>query len=309
MRDKIRPCVKAALLAGFFIALSRPLALQAQTDLLAVADPSAMLDPDMAALRRSVETIFNDSGVWAYKFLWVKPSGEKVVLSEFDSSRPMVPASTQKLFVGYFAFENNPELEAKFPKMLQRSDNDIAKEVLRRSGGISALIEFFESRGISVSEDMTMFDGSGLSYENRSTADLQVTLLAHILGTGRYADFKQLLAQPGQTGTLKYRLPQLKGSVFAKTGTLGDGGDVALSGYVETTNGTIVFSVLGNSIMCNSVAWARRMIDKVVQLHRIYVAGPLPALVAVPKKRSAPSLARNRAFLELQRANVFAQQK
>ena len=218
----------------------------------------------------------------------------------------MIPASTLKLFVGFFAFEINPELSAKFPNMLRSSQNENADKILEGSGGIPALMEFFQSRGVPVTDELAMFDGSGLSMENRSTANLQVALLEHIRSTEKYQSFKRQLAQPRQYGTLKKRMAEMRGSLFAKTGSMPIMGEAALAGYMETMNGTIVFSILGNDVRCPTIYWARQAIDKAVWLHGRYIGF---VAARVPNKRKAPPLNRNRAFRQLQQANVFEASK
>jgi D-alanyl-D-alanine carboxypeptidase/D-alanyl-D-alanine-endopeptidase (penicillin-binding protein 4) len=69
------------------------------------------------------------------------------------------------------------------------------------------------------------------------------------------------LAQPGKNGTLKSRLKNLKGKVFAKTGTLKK--TAALSGFIEAPQGTIVFCVMSD-YLDKTLAAERARIDSMV---------------------------------------------
>ena len=93
-------------------------------------------------------------------------------------------------------------------------------------------------------------DGSGLSRENRVTTRL-ITDLLTAMHRHRYATtFRESLSQPGEEATLRSRLPDLKGRVWAKTGYIG--GVRSLSGYVHTKHGRwLAFSFLYNDIPGN----------------------------------------------------------
>jgi len=90
-------------------------------------------------------------------------------------------------------------------------------------------------------------DGSGLSRDNRVT----VRLISDVLkGMHRhpYAEaYRAALAEPGGEGTLRGRMKDLQGHVFAKTGYIR--GVRALSGYVKTRSGDwLAFSFIFNGI-------------------------------------------------------------
>jgi D-alanyl-D-alanine carboxypeptidase/D-alanyl-D-alanine-endopeptidase (penicillin-binding protein 4) len=90
-------------------------------------------------------------------------------------------------------------------------------------------------------------DGSGLSRDNRVTVRMISDLLS-VMHTHRYRDaFRAALAEPGKSGTLRSRMKELSGSVFAKTGYIR--GVRALSGYVQTEQGDwLCFSIIYNGI-------------------------------------------------------------
>jgi D-alanyl-D-alanine carboxypeptidase/D-alanyl-D-alanine-endopeptidase (penicillin-binding protein 4) len=90
-------------------------------------------------------------------------------------------------------------------------------------------------------------DGSGLSRGNRVSVRLISDLLA-AMHRHPYADaFRAALAEPGGEGTLRSRMKELQGQVFAKTGYIR--GVRALSGYVHTRDGRwLCFSIIFNGI-------------------------------------------------------------
>ncbi len=89
-------------------------------------------------------------------------------------------------------------------------------------------------------------DGSGLSHDNRVTAE-QVARLLLVMRTHRCCDeFTTSLAEPGKEGTLRKRgTAALTGRLRAKTGTIAHAR--ALAGYVYRQDGTTaVFALLVN---------------------------------------------------------------
>jgi D-alanyl-D-alanine carboxypeptidase/D-alanyl-D-alanine-endopeptidase (penicillin-binding protein 4) len=89
-------------------------------------------------------------------------------------------------------------------------------------------------------------DGSGLSHANRTTASALARLLA--AGAANPAIAKPLagaLSVAGANGTLAHRLPELRGRVLGKSGTLDNVS--ALAGYVTAVSGRrFAFAVLMN---------------------------------------------------------------
>lgn len=98
--------------------------------------------------------------------------------------------------------------------------------------------------------DMTgarLRDGSGLSHENRLTANQVVTLLVRMRGHPDQDVFVASLAQPGEPGSLRTRYdhPTLRGHLRGKTGTIR--GVRCLAGYVvRDDDRTLAFAMLVN---------------------------------------------------------------
>jgi D-alanyl-D-alanine carboxypeptidase/D-alanyl-D-alanine-endopeptidase (penicillin-binding protein 4) len=97
-------------------------------------------------------------------------------------------------------------------------------------------------------DDFVFYDGSGLSAHDLITPRATTQLLAYAARQPWFPDFKAALPIGGIDGSLRSRFsgedePQLKGKVFAKTGTLGE--SRALSGFLTTaSSGTLIFSIL-----------------------------------------------------------------
>jgi serine-type D-Ala-D-Ala carboxypeptidase/endopeptidase (penicillin-binding protein 4) len=94
--------------------------------------------------------------------------------------------------------------------------------------------------------DFVFFDGSGLSPNDLITPRAATTLLVYAARQPWGALYRSTLPEGGVDGTLSGRFShELRGRVFAKTGTLAEVN--ALSGYLTTRSGkTLVFSILCN---------------------------------------------------------------
>lgn len=199
---------------------------------------------------------------WGYKFELINANGTTKVLSESNANVLLKPASTVKVFTGWWAFKLGYRTDAYLGQMLKDSVNTMAEATVDRMGGIDARDEYFRDQGLDITRlTFISADGSGLSYENQSTCQTQIDLLKLIKKDKDYTRFKKLLAQPKQKGTLKTRLTALTGKVFAKTGTLNK--TASLSGFVETKRGTVVFCVLSDYLNRNLTS-ARKKIDTMV---------------------------------------------
>jgi D-alanyl-D-alanine carboxypeptidase/D-alanyl-D-alanine-endopeptidase (penicillin-binding protein 4) len=111
--------------------------------------------------------------------------------------------------------------------------------------------------------DLKVVDGSGLSVHNLATPRSLVQLLRYAHARPWGSLYKAMLAQPGEEGsTLSERLLELRGRLFAKTGSLTNVG--SLVGYVTDRSGReIVFAVIVNGANLPAAA-VREGIDAVV---------------------------------------------
>jgi D-alanyl-D-alanine carboxypeptidase/D-alanyl-D-alanine-endopeptidase (penicillin-binding protein 4) len=115
-----------------------------------------------------------------------------------------------------------------------------------RAGGAAAVSEALRRLGVAP-DGLVQVDGSGLSRDDRVTAEQLTALLAAVLGAdAATADvFRDSLAVAGKSGTLAKRLKgtPAAGRVFGKTGWIR--GTSALSGIAECLDGRrFAFSIL-----------------------------------------------------------------
>lgn len=174
-------------------------------------------------------------------FRLATPQGELISLQEQNAALMVRPASTMKLFTGWMALQRGARSDEFLSDMLHTSDNAKAEDTLRRLGGARAMTDFYRELGFPMAQ-LKIVDGSGLSKSNRTNCDVQLKLLDLIRRSPDYERFRGLLAAPGEAGTLDDRLLELRGRLFGKTGTLRT--TVALTGYVESTKGTLMFCVI-----------------------------------------------------------------
>lgn len=106
-------------------------------------------------------------------------------------------------------------------------------------------------------------DGSGLSVHNLVTPRAIVKMLRHMNRPPWFGLYHQLLATPGEEGTLRRRLAGLEHSMRGKTGTLF--GVNALSGYLIGRQGRLrYFSIIANHQIGGSTA-ALAIIDDITR--------------------------------------------
>jgi D-alanyl-D-alanine carboxypeptidase len=202
---------------------------------------------------------------WSQVFELINTDGVSTMLSSSRANVLLKPASTMKLFTAWWALQNTFREEVYLAEMLKKSVNAMADDTAQGLGGVLAMEDFYRDQGLSITDEtFQAADGSGLSYQNKTTCQVQIELLKVIKKSKDYDRFKKLMAQPGETGTLLNRLKSLKGRLFAKTGTLKS--TASLSGFLETSKGVVVFCVLSDYLRI-PVAEARLKIDEVVKKH------------------------------------------
>jgi D-alanyl-D-alanine carboxypeptidase len=129
-------------------------------------------------------------------------------------------------------------------------------------------------------------DASGLSKENKLTANILSQLLYKIHSDPLFSQLIGGLPVSGETGTLSKRYiesaPQAVGLVKAKTGTLS--GTVSLAGYVQSGDREYAFTIIADQIARSSAASerARKTLD-------IYL-GKIAAPLMVPVTETATAI-------------------
>jgi serine-type D-Ala-D-Ala carboxypeptidase/endopeptidase (penicillin-binding protein 4) len=156
---------------------------------------------------------------------------------------------------------------------LKPSQNLYSEMILRVAAGGSSPVDyaaaFARERLFLLSDvglDPAQFrfeDGSGLSVENMVTPAAIVRMYRYLWEPPRRGVFFDLLARPGEVGTLRRRLEGLETRMRGKTGTIDT--VTALSGYVLRSGGTPrFFAVIVNHHLSTAAA-AQAVIDRIVQ--------------------------------------------
>ena len=168
----------------------------------------------------------------------------------------------------------SPPLHEVVTAILGPSQNWMSEQLLRTLGaelgaggngreGMKVERSWLQGTAGVDSMDLVQRDGSGMSAQNLVTPRALVQVLEQLANSPEYALYREALPEPGEVGTtLESRLPELRGRLHAKTGTLTN--VTSLSGYLDTDGGrTVVFSILTNGSGLPS-ATMRDAIDRLV---------------------------------------------
>jgi len=174
--------------------------------------------------------------------------------------------------------DTSPSLDQILDFTLKWSDNALADRLARLSSRAAG--NTFNASGVSetFTQILTSFeidasklvavDASGVSKENRVTAQIVGQLLFKVRKDEKYNLLYTSLPVGGVSGTLRSRFlttaPNAVGLVRAKTGTLN--GTVTLAGYVESIDREYVFVTLADDIPRGARAEkkAREAIDRLL---------------------------------------------
>ena len=156
--------------------------------------------------------------------------------------------------------------------MLRESQNMYAEAVIKTVGAelegegswkaglrrVGKMLEQIHFRA----DEFTLADGSGMSRNNRVPPGLLCVLMLEMAREQYGGALEQLLAAPGDSGTLENRFkdPAYADRLRAKTGYLSGVG--ALSGYAKTKSGReVTFSILINDFHSREGNWAMKQIE------------------------------------------------
>ena len=196
----------------------------------------------------------------------------KGVVTKFEEISSSELANEKGEFV---ASVSSPSIADMVKFALTWSDNLLA-ERLARAGAHAAgfpmsdigvrdsILEMLDSLGVDPA-GLDIYDGSGLSKEDRVTASLMAQVLFKLRLNPRYDAIYEGMPIAGLTGTLEGRFfstaPEAIGLVHAKTGTLD--GTVSLAGYVDAGDREYIFVAIADRIRKGTVATdqARNTID------------------------------------------------
>ncbi len=142
------------------------------------------------------------------------------------------------------------------------------------NGGAVLRMALSDALGADAAETTVISDGSGMSRENRVTANTFVGWLRSAARSDHWDTFSQSLAIPGE-GTLRKRftIDSLRNSLHAKSGYLT--GTYALAGVLEhpRTKQRVGFSIMLNDVKVGSTSRnAKPFIDDVVEQIDAYLS-------------------------------------
>lgn len=257
------------------------LTVQEESRILSTPDVigTSAVDP---ALQAEASKRVVKRGKWAFKFELVKDNGDHILLSEQNVDEMLIPASAQKTFTGWYAYKNLPQFtKATISHMLHKSDGQEADAMYAAAGGFQPILDYLKNdNGLDFSKTLVMVDGTGLDDKtNRTNVQTLHSLVNYIHASADYPNFRDMLAQPDEDSTLKDegRLKDLSGMLYAKTGTMPKTRVASLVGYVETAQGILTFSMIGNAYFreapyaisnrYTALDKAREIIDNMVRLH------------------------------------------
>jgi D-alanyl-D-alanine carboxypeptidase len=176
------------------------------------------------------------------------------------------------------ASENSPTIAEILDWTLLWSDNLLAERLARLSAqsagyplndkGVDKVFHLLLDHFEIDSSKLVVVDASGLSKQNRITAQMMAELLYKMYKEEKFAPVYASLPVGGVSGTLRNRFittaPSAVGLIRAKTGTLN--GTATLAGFVQSTDREYVFVLLADEIAKGNTALnkARAAIDRVL---------------------------------------------
>jgi D-alanyl-D-alanine carboxypeptidase/D-alanyl-D-alanine-endopeptidase (penicillin-binding protein 4) len=176
------------------------------------------------------------------------------------------------------ASENSPTVGEILDWTLLWSDNLLAERLARLSAqtagysldhkGVDKVFRLLLDHLQIDSSKLVVVDASGLSKQNKITAQMMAELLYKIRKDEKFAPIYNSLPVGGVSGTLRNRFietaPSAVGLIRAKTGTLN--GTATLAGFVQSTDREYVFVLLADEIAKGNTALnkARAAIDRVL---------------------------------------------
>jgi serine-type D-Ala-D-Ala carboxypeptidase/endopeptidase (penicillin-binding protein 4) len=189
-------------------------------------------------------------------------TGRSVFAPALDSREP----------VRVLAVHTSPPLMQILEIINKRSHNLMSEQVLRTvgrvavgvgsvEGGRRAIEHMLHSEGHSAPGEIAIYDGSGLSVLNRSSARGLIGLLALMAESPMWNDYWETLPEAAGPGGLR-RMggTAAAGNLRAKTGTIDRVS--SLSGYVRAANGErLAFAIISNNVP--STGMAKRIEDNI----------------------------------------------
>jgi PBP4 family serine-type D-alanyl-D-alanine carboxypeptidase len=199
-------------------------------------------------------------------------------------------AKAKSLATEQIVYSTSPTVKEIMNWFLVWSDNIVSERMARLAA--KAAGNDFNEKGVAKTFDKVLRelgidpsriiikDASGLSKENKLTANILSQLLYKIHSDPVYSQLIDGLPVSGKTGTLSKRYiesaPQAVGLVKAKTGTLS--GTVSLAGYVQSGDREYAFTIIADQIGRTNAASERAR--KTLDIYLGKIAAPLMLPIA-----------------------------
>ena len=182
---------------------------------------------------------------------------EWTLLAVHETAMPTVLARTNKDSINLYA-----------ESLLKRIGHEATGEPGSWASGDAAVKDYLARIGVASAQAVHLDDGSGMSRENRVTAEALTAVLAQQFQAETFEDFKAGLSVAGVDGTLKSRFGSrdrldLRGRVFGKTGYINNVS--TMSGYLHGRDGGwYAFSVLVNDARRADIGKAKLLQESIV---------------------------------------------
>jgi len=187
---------------------------------------------------------------------------EPQTVAEQAPARPLIPASTLKLFVTGAALEifgkpivpeimvtNLMSINWRSSRILKKIGGEVYQKHTT-SAGAKAILEFWKAKGIDT-RGMYFDDGNGLS-RNDAISPRQLVDVLYVMQSSPYFKyFFESLPLSGITGTLRKAMKgtPAQGRIRAKTGTIAS--VKSFAGYAHTLSGrNLIFAIIVNGFEC-----------------------------------------------------------
>ena len=210
---------------------------------------------------------------------YYKKRGVKATFVKVSESKAKSIAGEQ------IVYSTSPTVKEIMNWFLIWSDNVVAERMARLAA--KAAGNDFNDKGVAKTFNKVLSelgidpskiiikDASGLSKENKLTANVLSQLLYKIHSDPLFSQLIDGLPVSGETGTLSKRYiesaPQAVGLVKAKTGTLS--GTVSLAGYVQSGDREYAFTIIADKI--KRTTYASELARKTLDIYLGKIAAPL----------------------------------
>ncbi len=243
---------------------------------MSIEDPAVYMAEAFKEALRKRGILVSGSAVSRHKVSngtgdFAEERAQPVQLTRSDLARVMAPVEDRKVLAMHFSVPVAEDITVT-NKISQNLHAELLLRLLGKVFGTEGSFEegtrvvrqFLVNAGVD-DNDFFLYDGSGMSPDDRIAPRAFTRLLAYASQQPWGAGWRQTLPVAGVDGTLagRFKNSPLKGKLWAKTGTLNEVN--ALSGYLTAASGkTLAFSILVNGHRPDSDAEAQA-IDRIAE--------------------------------------------